>query len=112
VNSQQLATFLFSALLASGSLLISAFGNLYTAYLRATAERVTAILPIIRRLCYLIALTVVLISATNLVVAHFLYAALDAIVPHIAIVLYVIVVFIAVPPAIISYRMFKDARPH
>ena len=111
VTTDQLATFLFSALLSSESLLVSAFGALYAAYLRAIAERRDALASRIRPICYLVTLTMCVISAVAFVTASFLSQRLDEIFPHVVYALYAIVVLIDIPPIVLSYGMRNDAAP-
>jgi hypothetical protein len=111
VASEQVATFLFSALLASESLLISAFGTLVAAHMRAIAEAVVNIAIVTRQMCYLISFTIVVISLTNLYMATYLSETLDKILPHIVLILYLIVILIAIPPLVIARRMYIDASP-
>lgn len=88
---------------------MSAFGNLYSAYLRASAEKLSSIMATLRWLCYVIAATVVLISGTNIFVIAHMAATLSAIFGYVDWLLYLIVVLISVPPVVIAIRMYKDA---
>ena len=94
---------------SSGFPLFSAFGTLLSAYMRAIAEKAVGIAIIIRKLCYLISTTIVIISLTAIAVANYLSDTLDAIIPHIVIMLYLIVVLISITPIVISWRMYLDA---
>jgi hypothetical protein len=106
---EQLAAFLFTALLASASLLTSAFGNLYSVYARFITEG-AAICITIRGICYTIAATVLIITIAAGTVLVFLSPLMDDIAWFIKYVLYLILALINVTPLIISWRMFQDGR--
>jgi hypothetical protein len=107
---EQLAAFLFTALLASASLLASAFGNLYSVYARFITEAAPICITI-RRVCYVISATVLVISVAAAIILASLSPAIDGINWFIKYVLYMILVLINATPIIISYRMFQDGRP-
>jgi hypothetical protein len=109
VAKEQLAAFLFTALLASASLLASAFGNLYSVYARFITEAAPICITI-RRICYTIAATVLVISFTAAIILASLSPLIDSIVWFIKYVLYLILILINVTPLTISYRMFQDGR--
>ncbi len=104
---EQLAAFLFTALLASASLLASAFGNLYSVYARFITEG-AAICITIRRICYLIAFTVFVISVSAGIILTSLLPLIDSIGLFIKYVLYLVLILINATPITISYRMFQD----
>jgi hypothetical protein len=107
---EQLAAFLFTALLASASLLASAFGNLYSVYARFITEAAPICITI-RRICYVIAATVLLISVAAAIILASLSPLIDDIAWFIKYVLYLILVLINATPITIAYRMFQDGRP-
>lgn len=109
MTQQQLATFLLSALLASTSLLVSTFGTLYSAYARIIVEG-SPVSTTLRRVCYLLALTIVVASITAIRIVVVLSADADAIVSHLHYFLYAIVALFNAAPLILSWRMFSDAR--
>jgi hypothetical protein len=109
VVADQLAAFLFTALLASASLLASAFGNLYSVYARFISDSAPICITI-RWICYSIAVTVVVITMTGAIILAFLSPRIDDIAPFIKYVLYLILILINVTPLTISWRMFQDGR--
>jgi hypothetical protein len=109
VVKEQLAAFLFTALLASASLLASAFGNLYSVYARFITEGATICITI-RRICYVITATVVVISIAAAIILASLSPLIDGITWFIKYVLYLILVLVNATPMTISYRMFQDGR--
>lgn len=109
VPKEQLAAFLFTALLASASLLASAFGNLYSVYARFITEAAPICIAL-RRICYVITATVLVISVTAAIILVFLSPLIDSIACFIKYVLYLILVLINATPMTISYRMFQDGR--
>jgi hypothetical protein len=109
VAADQLAAFLFTALLASASLLASAFGNLYSVYARFISDAAPICITI-RWICYSIAGTVLVITMTGASILVFLSPRIDDIAPFIKYVLYLILILINVTPITISWRMFQDGR--
>jgi hypothetical protein len=109
VPKEQLAAFLFTALLASASLLASAFGNLYSVYARFITEGAPICISI-RWICYAIAATVLVITIAAGTVLVFLSPLIDGIAWFIKYVLYLILVLVNVTPLTISWRMFQDGR--
>jgi hypothetical protein len=109
VAKEQLAAFLFTALLASASLLASAFGNLYSVYARFISEHAPICITI-RRICYSIAATVLVITIACGTILVFLSPLIDDIAWFIKYVLCLILVLINVTPITISWRMFQDGR--
>ena len=104
---EQLAAFLFTALLASASLLASAFGNLYSVYARFITEG-APICSTIRCVCYVITATVLVITIAAGVVLASLSPQIDSIAWFIKYVLYLILVLVNLTPLTISWRMFQD----
>lgn len=78
VPKEQLAAFLFTALLASASLLASAFGNLYSVYARFITEGAPICITI-RWICYTIAATVLVTTIAAGTVLVFLSPLMDGI---------------------------------
>jgi hypothetical protein len=109
VPKDQLATFLLSALLASESLLLAAFGNLYSVYTTLMMRGGAGISRTLRILCVLLALTIALISIAAVTVINVLSGALSQVVPHIEYALYLITILIALSPVVVSWRILKDA---
>ena len=109
VAKEQLAAFLFTALLASASLLASAFGNLYSVYARFITEHAPICITI-RWICYTIAATVVVITVACGTVLAYLSPSIDGIAWFIKYVLYLILALINITPITISWRMFQDGR--
>jgi phage-related minor tail protein len=105
----QLAAFLFTALLASASLLASAFGNLYSVYARFISEHAPICITI-RWVCYAIAATVIIITVACAVILNFLSPSIDGMAWFIKYVLYLILVLINVTPITIAWRMYQDGR--
>jgi hypothetical protein len=106
---EQLAAFLFTALLASASLLASAFGNLYSVYARFISEHAPICITI-RWICYAIAVTVVVITIACGVILVFLSPSIDEIAWFFKYVLYLVLGLINITPITISWRMFQDGR--
>lgn len=109
VSKEQLAAFLFTALLASASLFASAFGNLYSVYARFINDG-AAICITIRWVCYAITATVLVITIADATVLAFLSPLMDGIAWFIKYVLYLILALVNVTPVTISWRMFQDGR--
>jgi hypothetical protein len=109
VPKEQLAAFLFTALLASASLLASAFGNLYSVYARFISEGAPICISI-RWICYAIAATVLVITIAAGTVLVFLSPLIDGIAWFIKYVLYLILVLVNLTPLTLSWRMFQDGR--
>lgn len=109
VPKEQLAAFLFTALLASASLLASAFGNLYSVYARFITDHAPICITI-RWICYTIAATVLIITVASGTILAVLSPLIDGIAWFIKYVLYLILALINVTPITISWRMFQDGR--
>ena len=109
MTQEQIAISLFAALLASASLLVSAFGTLYSVYARAVTES-SPICYTIRKICYALAFTILLISLTEIRILVFLSLNIEAVVPYLQYVLFLIVGVINVSPMVISWRMYNDNR--
>jgi hypothetical protein len=107
VSKEQLAAFLFTALLASASLLASAFGNLYSVYARFINEHAPICITI-RWICYAITGTVLVITLAAGTVLVSLSPLIDEIAVFLKYVLFLILVLINVTPVVISWRMFQD----
>jgi len=106
---EQLAAFLFTALLASASLLASAFGNLYSVYARLISDgELPAILMNIRRICYVLTAAIAFISLTDSIILAALWPDIDEIGSYVKYVLYLVLVLINVTPVMISRWMWKD----
>jgi hypothetical protein len=106
---EQLAAFLFTALLASASLLYSAFGNLYSVYARFISDSAPICITI-RWICYGIAATVLVITVADASILLFLSPLIDSLASFIKYVLYLILALINLTPITISWRMFQDGR--
>lgn len=105
----QAFAFIFSALLASESLLVSVFGSLYAVYGRYMTTADAQIVQTLRLLCYTIAFTVFLIAILNFYILFALQGGLLTVLPAFFIVLVsIIVIMISVPPLVISWRMYQD----
>lgn len=111
MTDAQLEAFLVSALIASGSLLLSVFGNLYSIYTAYMREGGAPICVTLRWLCYCLTLAIFLVSVTGLYIIHLLSLELVRLAGWLPYSLYLILVLIAAPPLAISRRMYKDARP-
>jgi hypothetical protein len=111
VTETQLEAFLVSALVASGSLLLAVFGNLYSIYTAYMREGGAPICGTLRWLCYCLTLAIVLVSATSLYIIYLLSPSLTVLAVWVPFSLYLIVLLIAAPPLRISWGMHKDARP-
>jgi hypothetical protein len=111
VTETQLEAFLVSALIASGSLLLSVFGSLYSIYTAYLREGGAPICNTLRRLCYCLALAIALVSVTGLYIIHLLSPSLVLLAAWLPWSLYLILLLIAAPPLTISWGMHKDARP-
>lgn len=111
MTETQLEAFLVSALIASGSLLLSVFGNLYSIYTAYLRDGGAPICKTLRRLCYCMTLTIWLVAVTGLYIIHLLSPSLVLLAAWVPYALYLIVLLIAVPPLRISWGMFQDARP-
>lgn len=109
VPTNQLAVFLFTALLASAALLSSAFGSLYSVYGRFITES-ASICVTIRWICYAIAATVLVITIAAGTVLAFLSPLIDSITCFIKYVLYLVLVVMNLTPLTVSWRMFQDGR--
>jgi hypothetical protein len=110
VTDTQLEAFLVSALVASGSLLLSVFGNLYSIYTAYMREGGAPICETLRWLCYVLTLAIVVVSLTSLYIIYLLSPSLMKLAWWVPYSLGLIVVLIAVPPLMISRGMYKDAR--
>jgi hypothetical protein len=111
VTEIQLEAFLVSALIASGSLLLSVFGNLYSIYTAYMREGGAPICRTLRRLCYCLTLAILLVSLTSLYIIYLLSPSLVLLAAWVPWSLCLIVLLIAAPPLTISWGMYKDARP-
>jgi len=109
MSEQQLAAFLFSALLASASLLVSAFGNLYSVYVKAVSDELS-ICKTLRKLCYMLAVTIFVITLTAGGILLFLSQNLDQIIPYLHYIVLLILAIINISPLRISWMMFSDSR--
>lgn len=107
----QLEAFLVSALIASGSLLLSVFGNLYSIYTSYMREGGAPICNTLRWLCYSLTVAILLVSATGLYIIHLVSPELVRLAGWLPYSLYLILVLIAGPPLMISWGMYRDARP-
>ena len=109
---EQLAAFLFSALIASASLLASSFGNLYAVYARSVSEMPPPPISItIRRICYALAVTVLVITGTC---AYIFLTSLAPRIDRISWVIkypvYLILLLINLAPTMIAGKIFQDGR--
>jgi hypothetical protein len=111
VTEAQLEAFLLSALIASGSLLLSVFGNLYSIYTAYLREGGAPICNTLRWLCYSLTLAILLVSVTGLSIIRLLSPELARLAAWLPYSLYLILVLIAAPPLTISWGMYRDARP-
>ena len=111
MTEAQLEAFLVSALIASGSLLLSVFGNLYSIYTAYLREGGAPICGTLRWLCYGLTLAIVVVSLTSLYIIYLLSPSLAKLAWWVPCSLGLIVVLIAAPPLRISWEMRKDARP-
>jgi hypothetical protein len=111
VTETQLEAFLVTALIASGSLLLSVFGNLYSIYTAYSREGGAPICGTLRWLCYCLTLAILLVSVTGLYVIWLLAPSLALLAAWVPYALYLVLVRIALPPLTISWGMRKDARP-
>ncbi len=111
MTETQLEAFLVTALIASGSLLLSVFGNLYSIYTAYPREGGAPICGTLRWLCYCLTLAILLVSVTGLYVIWLLAPSLALLAAWVPYALYLVLVLIAVPPLTISWGMRKDARP-
>ena len=109
VSKDQLAIFLFTALLASAALLTSAFGSLYSVYGRFITES-ASICVTIWWICYTITATVFVITITAGTVLAFLSPLIDSVAYFIKYALYLVLVVMNVAPLTVSWRMFQDGR--
>ena len=110
MTETQLEAFLVSALIASGSLLLSVFGNLYSIYTAYVREGGAPICRTLRWLCYCLTLAIVVVSVTGMYIIYLLSPSLVLLAWWLPYALYLVVVLIAVPPLMISWGMYKDAR--
>lgn len=69
----QLEAFLVSALIASRSLLLSVFGNLYSVYAAYMREGSAPICKTLRKLCYCITIVIVIVAVTAIYIISLLY---------------------------------------
>lgn len=110
MNDTQLEAFLVSALVASGSLLLSVFGNLYSIYTAYLRDGGAPICGTLRWLCYGLTLAIVIVSLTSLYIIYLLLPSLTKLAWWVPCSLSLVVVLIAAPPLSISWGMYKDAR--
>jgi hypothetical protein len=110
VTETQLEAFLVTALIASGSLLLSVFGNFYSIYTAYSREGGAPISRTLRWLCYCLSLAILVVSVTGIYIICLLSASLVLLAAWVPYALYLVLVLIAVPPLIISWGMHKDAR--
>jgi hypothetical protein len=110
VTETQLEAFLVSALIASGSLLLAVFGNLYSIYTAYMREGGAPICKTLRWLCYCLTLAILVVSLTNLFIIYLLSQPLVLLAGWLPYSLYLIVLLIMAPPLTISWGMHKDAR--
>ena len=107
----EFAEFLISALIAAESLLVSAFGSLYSVYGAYMTTGAAPICAVLRWLCLLLTLVVV-VSALLAVYATYQVQLASPRIPRLVLVgLYLIVLLIPVPAGVITWRMYKDAAP-
>lgn len=106
----QLEAFLVSALVASGSLLLSVFGNLYAIYTAYLRDGGAPICGTLRGLCYGLTVAIVVVSLTGLYMIYLLSPSLAKLAWWVPWSLGLIVLLIAAPPLKISWEMHKDAR--
>jgi hypothetical protein len=111
VTETQLEAFLVTALIASGSLLLSVFGNLYSIYTAYSREGGAPICGTLRWLCYCLTLAILVVSVTGIYIICLLSPSLALLAAWVPYALYLVLVLIAVPPLTISWGMRKDARP-
>lgn len=111
VSQAQLEAFLVSALIASGSLLLSVFGNLYSIYAAYMREGSAPICHILRRLCYCLAFVIILVTLNAIYIIFLLYSSLVELAVWIPYSLALIMLIIALPPVWICREMHNDARP-
>jgi hypothetical protein len=111
VTETQLEAFLVTALIASGSLLLSVFGNVYSIYTAYMREGGAPICTRLRWLCYCLTLAILLVSVTGLYIIYLLSPSLVLLAWWVPYALYLVLLLIAVPPLTISWGMYKDARP-
>jgi hypothetical protein len=107
----QLEAFLVSALIASNSLLLSVFGNLYSIYAAYMRDGSAPICTILRRICFCLTLIIILFAVTALYIIGLLYSPLVMLAFWIPYSLSVVILLIAIMPIIISWNMYNDARP-
>lgn len=104
-----LTTFIFSAILTCEALLLSAFGSIYSAYVSYVTKGAAEICNTIRRLCYVITLTMMLASATNIYISTIAMPYIHEALPFVVYVLWVFIILINVPTMVISLRLYNDA---
>lgn len=105
----QISTFLFTAMIAVESLLVSVYGSLYTVYARYMTENGAPICKTIRGLSYLLSVIIVSSGLLALYAICTLYYEVSGFTWFIALALAVLVCSIFVPPIVISRRMYLDA---
>ena len=110
MTDTQLEAFLVSALIASGSLLLSVYGNLYSIYTAYLRDGGAPICETLRWLCYGLTVAIVVVSLTSLYIIYLLSPSLAKLAWWVPFSLGIIVVLIAAPPLKISWGMYKDAR--
>jgi hypothetical protein len=108
-----LYAFLVTALIASESLLMSVFGNIYsiyTAYRRDEKVQLARITNTFRILCVILTLIIVMICVTTSYVLHVLTEIFSNTVPFMVfLAIHIIVFLIIIPPIVITANMINWA---
>lgn len=107
----QLALWLFTALIAVESLLVSVFGNLYTVYARYWTADGAPICDTIRRMSYILSVVIMLAGILALYSLWNLYCNVYELTFYIALALALIVALIPIPAVVISWKLYKDKAP-
>lgn len=110
MTETQLEAFLVSALIASGSLLLSVFGTLYSVYTAYMREAGAPICKKLRLICYCLTVALILVCLTSVYIIYLLSPSLVLLAWWVPYSLSVIVLLIMVPPLMISGEMYNDAR--
>jgi hypothetical protein len=88
---------------------VSTFGTLYSAYARIIVDGAPVSVTL-RRVCYILAITILMTSITSIRIISALSSDIDAVAPYVDYFLYGIVALFNASPLILSVRMLSDAR--
>ena len=109
-GSPQLAGILVSALIASEALLLSVFGNLFSAYSSYSIAGGARICVAIRVICCVLSIIIVLVSITAIYAAEVLRPFIQSTLPiWMSYSIHIVVILINVPPLVMTWSMLRDA---